>query len=186
MRAEVPLWTLILLAAIFLIFLFEMVVPLREFAFVPAQAFEKPWTFITSIFLHADFSHLFFNMFALFIFGLYLEPKVGRKTFLIIFILAGIAGNFGYMLTNSNPNIPGVGASGAIFGIIGALTAIAPLSLIFFGFAPMPMIVAAVLWGLTEFLGLFVPSNIARGAHLGGLFLGIAYGLYLRKTLSKT
>ncbi|MEK7829547.1 MAG: rhomboid family intramembrane serine protease, partial [Acidobacteriota bacterium] len=80
------------------------------------------WMFVTPIFLHADFSHLFFNMIALFFFGLSLESRVGRNNFLLIFFLSGIVGSFFYMFTADNPYIPALGASGSVFGLIGALS----------------------------------------------------------------
>ncbi len=156
-----------------------------DLMFTPADAYSKPWTFITSGFLHFDFRHLLFNMIALFFFGLYLESRVGRGHFLAAFFVAAVIGNVGYMVTAPNPFIPGLGASGAVYGVMGALAAIAPLAIVYVSFVPMPMVVAAAFWALSEFLGLFVPGNIARGAHLGGLFFGIAYGIYLRSQVSR-
>jgi membrane associated rhomboid family serine protease len=194
-RTYRPSWVFVLILLNIVVFLFEPKInglflnpqhPLAQtFEFIPSMAFERPWTFISSIFMHADLSHLFFNMFALFIFGSYLESRVGAGTFLFVYFLAGIFGNFGYMLTAFNPNIPGVGASGAIYGLIGTLAAVAPLAIVYMGFAPMPMIFVAVLYGITEFFGLFVPSGIARGAHLGGLIVGFLYGLYLRNGMRR-
>ncbi len=137
--------------------------------------------FLTSIFLHADFSHLFFNMFALFFFGLYLERAIGGRAFATLFLLSGLLGNLGYMVTSADPLIPAVGASGAIYGIVGALATLAPTMLIFiYGFIPVPMVLAAVLWALVDILGLFAPSGIAHGAHLGGMLVGAAFGIYVR------
>lgn len=156
------------------------------FSFTPAYAFDRPWTFITSMFLHADTSHLFFNMFALFVFGLPLERILGSQRFFVLYFLSGILGDIGYMVTASNPFIPAIGASGAIYGLMGTLAMLMPQLTVFIGgFFPMPMIFAVFFWTISEFLGLFAPSNIARGAHLAGLFLGIAYGLYLRRKESK-
>ena len=137
--------------------------------------------FLTSIFLHASFSHLLFNMFSLFFFGIYLEKMVGRAVFLVIFLLSGVAGSFGYLLTAVDPFGPGLGASGAVYGVMGALAVLAPRMMIFvYGFLPLPMIVAAALYALLDFAGLFVPSGVAHGAHLGGMFVGGIYGFYLR------
>lgn len=120
-------------------------------------------------------------MLALLIFGTFLEPRVTGRMYLLIFFLAGIVGNLGYMVTASSSTIPGLGASGAIYGVMGAVAVLEPFATVYLGFAPMPMIFAAFIWTLTEFLGLFVPGNIAHGAHLAGLFVGIAFGFYLRK-----
>ncbi len=156
------------------------------FAFIPAYALERPWTFVTSMFMHADLSHLFFNMFALFVFGLPLERILGSQRFFVLYFTAGILGSVGYMITSSDPFIPAIGASGAIYGLMGTLAIMMPELTVFVGgFVPMPMVFAVFFWTISEFLGLFVPSNIARGAHLAGLFLGIAYGFYLRKQQEK-
>lgn len=153
----------------------------RLFAFTPAFALKMPWTFITSIFLHADLTHLFFNMFAMLMFGLPLESRIGSNRFLIVFFAAGILGSIGYMLTSGDPMIPAVGMSGAIFGIMGTLAVLMPATMVFVGgFFPMPMIFAVVFWGISEFLGLFVPSGVAHGAHIFGLIIGVLYGFYLR------
>lgn len=118
-------------------------------------------------------------------FGIYLESRIKTRDFLLIFFLSGIAGNLGYLVTASNPMIPGIGASGAVYGIMGSLAILMPHAIVYIGYIPMPMIIAAFFWGITEFLGLFVPSGIAHGAHLGGLFFGIAYGLHLKSNLRK-
>ncbi|MCZ6613499.1 MAG: rhomboid family intramembrane serine protease [Thaumarchaeota archaeon] len=152
------------------------------FSFVPLLAFDMPWMFVTSIFLHADLSHLFFNMFSLLIFGIYLERMVGGRLFLILFFAAGIIGNVGYIVTSGNALVPAIGASGAIYGVMGTLAVLAPFLLIFvYGILPLPMIVAAGAFAVLDIMGLLVPSGIAHGAHLAGMIVGIGAGLYLRR-----
>ena len=150
-------------------------------AFIPIFALEAPWMFLTSIFLHSNFSHLLFNMFALFFFGMYLERIVGRQTFVIIFILSGIVGNLGHMITTPDPSIPAIGASGAVYGVMGALAVLVPFMLVFvYGMLPLPMVVVAILYAILDLVGIFSPSGIAHGAHLGGMFVGIVLALYLK------
>ena len=175
-------WTFVLLITCTVIFLLQQIVDLSGYYFTPSLVLQKPWIFITSMFLHADISHLFFNMFALFIFGLALENEIGSKHFLIIYFIAGIAGSVGYMITANNPTIPALGASGAIYGVMGSLSMLMPFMMVWaMGMVPLPMIVMAFVWTLMEFLGIFNPgSGIAHGAHLGGLFIGIVYGLILK------
>jgi len=177
-------WTFVLIIACVAVFLLQQtgIFDWQMFAFTPALALERPWTFVTSIFLHADFSHIFFNMFALFMFGMILESRVGPKHFIILFFLSGIAGSIGYMISASGSMIPAIGASGAIYGIIGALAVIVPFMMLWFlGGIPMPMVVAAVIWIAMEVFGMFSPSDIAHSAHLGGVVVGIIYGIYLRR-----
>jgi membrane associated rhomboid family serine protease len=138
--------------------------------------------FVSSIFLHASIDHIVFNMIALFFFGTYLERMVGPRLFLVIFFIAGIVGNFGYMLTAPGSIVPAIGASGAIYGIVGVLAVLTPLTLVYVYFiVPMPMVVFAALYAVLDFVGLFAPSDIAHGAHIGGLLVGVAFGIYLRQ-----
>lgn len=182
MQAARPKFTFIFILLILLFFIYQLASDTWiDLAFFPAFAFYEPWTFITSIFLHADFLHLFFNLFALFFFGIYLERIIGNRSFAALFIISGIVGNFGYLLTASNPYTPAIGASGAIYGIIGTLAVIAPFLLVYiYGFIPVPMALAAAIWALIDIAGLFVPTGVAHGAHLGGMVVGLIYGTYLR------
>jgi len=184
-----PKWTFILIATAVLGFVIQQATsPFWLYgAFFPAYIFQFPWSFITAIFLHSDFTHLFFNMFALFFFGIQLEKMIGRRRFLFIFFSSGIIGNIGYLLSASNPFTPAIGASGAVYGVMGTLATLAPFMLIFvFGMLPLPMILAAALWIIIDIAGLFAPSGIANGAHLGGMGVGIIFGLYLRLKYKKT
>ncbi len=174
--------TISLILLMTLIFLLQYPLNLLEhFSFIPEYAFSQPWRFITSIFLHANFFHLFYNMLALFFFGLYLEGLVGWKKHLMIFLVSGIFGNLLFLLTTFDPSIPAVGASGAIYGLIGALTALKPFAIVYVYFAPMPLIVMALLWALISFIGIFLPSNIAHAAHLSGMISGYVIGRMLKK-----
>lgn len=158
----------------------------NNFAFTPSLAFEKPWTFVTSMFLHANFTHILINMLVLFFLGMFLESKTGSVNFVIVFLLSGIFGSIGYMITASDPTIPAVGASGAIYGVLGALAVLTPFAVVYiWGLLPMPMIAVAVLWGILDFFGLFAPGDVAHGAHLGGLAVGLLYGFYLRTTVKR-
>lgn len=181
-------WTFVFIIACTIIFFLQIarIVADREFAFTPSLAFEQPWTFITSIFLHANFGHLLINMFVLFFLGLGLESRIGPMHFVILFLLSGIVGSIGYMITATNQEIPAVGASGAIYGVLGALAVLTPFAMVYiYGIIPMPMIAVAVIWGLLDFFGMFAPGDVAHGAHLGGLFVGVLYGFYLRATVKR-
>lgn len=158
---------------------------IQNLVFIPAYSLSRPWTFITSIFLHADITHILFNSLGLFFFGVYFEQRVSKYQYILIFLLAGIIGNVGYTLTTSDPTIPGLGASGAIYGILGTVAALDPLATVYMGFVPMPMIVAAFFWGFSEFIGLFTPSDVAHGAHIFGLFFGLIIGAYYRSKRKK-
>ncbi len=149
-----------------------------DLALVSASVLSRPWILITHMFAHASFEHLFFNMFALVFFGSVLEKIIGGKKFLMIYFLSGIIAGFG-TLPFYNASI---GASGAIFGIIGALGILRPMMPVYVNVAvPLPMIFAVALWAITDFIGIFAPSGVAVIAHLFGLGFGLVYGYFLRK-----
>ena len=170
---------LILVGLCIAAFITQTVVPgfTGQFALVSAQVLQRPWTLVTAIFLHGDVRHLIFNMFALALFGLILESIVGRKKFAAIFFAGGIFASIGSLFLYK----AAIGASGAIFAILGALAILRPRMQVWVSFVPMPMIVAAAVWAIGDFIGLFVPTGIANLAHLAGLGFGLASGLYLRR-----
>jgi len=159
------------------------------FYFDPSLALSEPWRFFTSIFLHGSFSHLFFNMFAFFLFGSILERNIGRIEFIKIFIAGGVIGSILYyltILTGVAPPIPALGASGGIYAILGALVILTPNLTIFLFFIPMKMKNAVFVWIIIEFLGVFnTMSGIASAAHLGGLFFGLGYAYLLKKKIQE-
>jgi membrane associated rhomboid family serine protease len=177
-----PRWTLIFIAISVFIYFIQIGSRIWIYlAFTPALAVTYPWTIMTAIFVHLDFNHLFFNMIALLVLGSLLERRIDNRLYVAIFILSGVVGNLGYYFTSSNPYSPVLGASGAIYGVIGVLAILEPFRLVYlYGLMPLPMIVAAILWALGDIMGLFVPSQIAHGVHLIGMFVGIIAGLYLR------
>lgn len=156
----------------------------RLFAFTPNLAFSQPWTFITAMFLHGGIVHLFFNMFTLYMFGPLLEYKIGPKKFLALYFATGILGNIGYMLLSPDQSIPGLGASGAIYGLLGALAVLEPnIGVYMFFFTPLPLWMAAIIWAGINFVGTVfdLAGGIGYSAHLAGLFAGAIYGHFERK-----
>ncbi|MCD6371753.1 MAG: rhomboid family intramembrane serine protease [Candidatus Aenigmarchaeota archaeon] len=180
-------WTSRILLVCIIVFVFQLTIEEFDllFSFIPAMAIKQPWRFITSIFMHADPAHLFLNMFALLTFGNYLELKIKPKKFLLVFFASGILGNLAYFLTSPTSSIPAVGASGAIFGIIGTLAILYPHLIVYFFYVPMPLVFAAFFWTLISIVGMFIPSQIAHQSHLAGLLFGMIYGYYLKKKASK-
>jgi hypothetical protein len=181
-----PPTTFILIAACVAVFVLQILLyPVIDiyFGFIPKYATARPWTFVTAIFLHGGFSHLFVNMFVLFMFGIFLENRIGRNIYLLIFFLAGIVGNISYMLITPNSTTIGLGASGAIYGLMGALVVLLPFMVVYiWGLVPMPLLFVAVLWALGDIFGLFTPAdNIGHEAHLAGLVIGLLFGFYLRQ-----
>jgi membrane associated rhomboid family serine protease len=165
-----------------------------NFSLLPEAITQQPWTIVTSMFLHADLyrdsGHLLFNMIALFFFGLYLERLVGEREFLKIYFLGGIFAGLAYLFTSfvfnvPRPDVPAVGASGAIFAVMGALVILRPKLLIFVYFVPMPLYIYAILyslWALAQMAGTAgALDGVAHNAHLGGLIIGLYFGLRLKR-----
>jgi len=137
------------------------------------------WRFVTSIFLHGSITHLLYNLVALLFFGIVLEKLIGSKKFLFIFLLSGIIAN----LIAINYYDSSLGASGAIYGLIGVITILAPFIMVWAFGLIMPISIAAVIWIIADILrslGAFGPTNIGSIAHLSGIAIGIIYGVYLR------
>lgn len=171
----------LLLAAIFLAFIAQNIDPAITTAFMFDPNSLRPWMFVTSMFLHANFIHIFFNAYALWMFGPILEKRLGFYKFMALFFLGGIAGSLGYyatILAGITPAYPALGASGAIYAVLGAMAVLTPeLVVLLFGIIPLTMAQAAVLWVVLEVAGTFnTSSGIASAAHLGGLILGFAWG----------
>lgn len=140
------------------------------------QSYYQPWRFLTSIFLHGGWMHLLYNLFALGLFGSILEKLIGGRKFLAIFFLAGIFAN----LVAVNFYASSLGASGAIYGVLGCLAFIRPGMAIWAFGLPMPMFIAVILWIAGSVIGIFVPSNVGDIAHLSGIVIGLLFGLVLR------
>lgn len=149
---------------------------------ISALAWERPWTFLTSIFAHGSIAHLLFNGYALALFGTILEERIGSRRFLMVFFGAGALSSmiepFFYPAT--------LGASGAIFGILGTLAVLDPMMTIYVYFVPVPLFVAAIGYAaldafgfITGFQTSFV-GRVANAGHLAGLAAGVIAGFALR------
>ncbi|MBR5131863.1 MAG: rhomboid family intramembrane serine protease [Alistipes sp.] len=157
---------------------------------VPSPFFEI-WQPVTYMFMHGDFSHLFFNMFALWMFGRGLEQELGTKRFLIYYLVCGIGAALVQLGTAqidimrlSEASIayqqylctPTVGASGAVFGLLLAFGMLHPNATIMLLIPPIPMKAKwfVVIYGLIELI--FGVSgrmdSVAHFAHIGGMFWG--------------
>jgi len=136
----------------------------QALAYWPPLTASEPWRMITSAFMHSPSSilHILFNMFSLFIFGPIIENLVGRGRFITLYLLAALGGSVGVLLLS--PGSVVVGASGAIFGLLGAFFVIQRR----LGGNSMQLLVVV---GLNLVLGFIVPG-VAWQAHLGGLIVG--------------
>jgi len=130
------------------------------------------WRLITAAFLHANILHIAFNMLALWWFGTPVEAFLGRARFLLLYLVSGLAGSAGALI--ASPNAVTVGASGAIFGVLGAALVLERQRLNVLGGSALTIIVINIVFTLT------VPG-ISIGGHLGGLAGGAAATLVLSR-----
>ena len=145
----------------------------------PDYVLQRPWTLLTYMFVHANFDHLFLNMIVLFFFGMELERRVGGTKFLEIYFLSGIVAALGQMMISGGSL---VGASGALYGVMGCLAIIAPeIRVLLFFIVPMSIRALVVLYALMDFLFMGASDNIAHMAHIVGLLVGLAFGQLMKK-----
>lgn len=173
---------LYLVAICVVVFILEGIFPIKDsLMLVSSYVLQRPWILITHMFVHENFGHLFYNMFALALFGTILEKIIGSRRFIILYFASGLVAALGSVMFYS----ASLGASGAIFGILGCLAVLRPKMTVYVSYVPMPMIIAAVVWIGGDLIGMFAPDQTAHAAHLFGVFLGIAVGLYYRKRFAE-
>jgi membrane associated rhomboid family serine protease len=129
------------------------------------------WRLVTSGFIHAGLTHLLFNMLSLWVLGSLVEPVVGRVRFLLIYFASLLIGSFGALV--AEPHLPTVGASGAIFGLLGAAIVVLRSR----GINPMES--GLVFWLGFNLLFTFTVSGISIGGHIGGLVGGTLAAIVL-------
>jgi len=145
----------------------------------PYVKYGETWRLLTSVFLHSGISHLIFNSIALLAFGNLIETVFGKRNFLVLYLCSGISGSA--LSVTFNPNTVSVGASGAIFGMLGGL-----IIYYFFMKKVNPDYAKNNLFGLglmlliNLFYGLS-SSRIDNWAHLGGLLGGMFCSFVLIK-----
>jgi len=138
----------------------------------------EPWRLVTNLFLHIGFLHLLANMWALFVLGRLAESLFGRWTYLSTYLLAGIGGSVARLLWN--PMVPSAGASGAIFGIAGAL-----IATFWVGKLPLPkenrryILVTLVAFAGFDLLYGVWKQGVDNAAHIGGFAIGLLLGMVL-------
>mgnify|MGYP006278384609 CR=1 FL=1 len=146
--------------------------------FGPALWEGEAWRLLTPVFLHADIFHLLFNCYALYVLGWMVEPVLGGKRFLWLYLFSGIFGSL--LSVNMSPHHVSVGASGAIFGVAGA--ALAGRFLVSGNLKNIfsePLSLLLILFvGYNVLIGLIQPS-VDNAAHIGGLIAGSIFGYYL-------
>jgi membrane associated rhomboid family serine protease len=144
-------------------------------------------SFFSFMFLHAGLLHLLGNMWSLYIFGDNVEERLGPIRYLAFYLLCGLASGIVHIVSNTHSQVPTIGASGAIAGIMGAYFILFPKSKIltlipfffFFHFVEIPAYFFLGIWFLIQFLSATASSGqiggIAWWAHIGGFVFGIIF-----------
>lgn len=173
-------WVQRLLIANVLVFFLQQTAPAvtAQLSFVPylPLILAHPWTVVTYMFVHGGLWHLGFNMLALYFFGPRVEQRLSSERFFVLYFLSGICGALLSFLFS--PNVPIIGASGAIFGVMYAYARFWPRDqVLLWGIVPIE-----VRWlvALSTLIALFgIGGGVAHFAHLGGFAGGYLYLLYL-------
>lgn len=170
--------TIYLLALISIVFVLQLASDgfTDFFVLEGSSVIYRPWTLVTSVFLHGGVQHFTSNFIALTLFGFALEGVVGKRRLLWVFLVAGIVASIASLFLYAST----LGASGAIFGLIGALTVLRPRMTVYAFGVPMPAVAASLFWAMLDIGGLFYPTDVANLGHLGGLAAGLAIGYALR------
>jgi len=197
-RRTFPMVTYVLIALNVLFFFVELNggdAFIQHWAFVPRRFLANPGsdlpTLFTSMFMHAGWLHLLGNMLYLWIFGDNVEDRFGHVKFIVFYLLSGIGATFAQMAFSSGSNVPNLGASGAIAGVLGAYIVLFPRGrvnvLMGRGVIPMPALVVIGFWIVLQFVsGVGSISNsaetggVAYMAHIGGFIAGVVLTFLFR------
>ncbi|MEX0932723.1 MAG: rhomboid family intramembrane serine protease [Candidatus Pacearchaeota archaeon] len=146
------------------------------------------WTFFTSMFMHGGVFHIFANMFSLIFVGSLVEKILGPKRYLGFYLISGLLAGLLFVFLSlifvADYNTYAVGASGALFGLVGLLVLLTPNLSVYLMFVPIPIKMKYAGPGILILLWIISGvANIGIGntAHLGGLLAGLSYGIYLKK-----
>lgn len=183
---QTPVVTKNLLIINGLAFLANMMLPLNLNAglglFYPASSHFEPYQLVTHMFMHGNFMHLLFNMYALWLFGRILEQTWGPQRFFVYFMITALGAACFYLFVKylgGSPDLarPVVGASGAVYGLLLGFGMLFPNAELMLIFLPIPIKAKyfVIGFGLIElFSGLSAGGggNIAHFAHLGGMLFG--------------
>lgn len=199
-----PLVTYILILLNSLVYLLELQGGedfVTKWAFIPSRFLANPigdfFTLFTSMFMHASLAHLGGNMLYLWIFGDNVEDRLGKLTYLLFYVVCGLAAIFAQMVFDVHSSIPNVGASGAIAGVLGAYIFMYPQEkitvLVGQRLTLMPALVVIGFWFVLQFASgistLYSSTGqeggVAYMAHVGGFLSGLVMAFMLSNFISK-
>jgi membrane associated rhomboid family serine protease len=202
-RRTAPIVTYALIALNLLFFFVELSggeAFIQQWSVVPRRLLANPagdvLTIFTSMFMHAGWLHLGGNMLYLWIFGDNVEDNFGHLKILVFYLLCGIAATFAQLAFSASSNVPNLGASGAIAGVLGAYILLFPRGqvrvLMGRGVIPMPALVVIGMWIVLQFvsgIGSITSTaetgGVAYMAHIGGFLAGLVLTFVLRSTATR-
>jgi membrane associated rhomboid family serine protease len=197
-RRTFPVVTYVLIALNVLFFFFELTAGdafIMQWAFVPSRFLANPagdfLTLFTAMFMHAGWLHLGGNMLYLWIFGDNVEDRFGHIQFTIFYLLCGLAATFAQLAFNMGSNVPNLGASGAIAGVLGAYILLFPQGKVSVlqgqRVIQVPALIVIGLWivlqlfsGVGSIAQTADTGGVAYMAHIGGFIAGFALTFLLR------
>lgn len=152
-------------------------------------------TLLSAMFMHGGFGHIAGNMLYLWIFGDNVEHRFGSLRFLIFYLVSGVVASFAQIAVDPNSVIPNLGASGAIWGVLGAYVVLYPRNkvnaVVFYHIVSIPAVFVIGLWAATQLFhgyGAIVSTSAQTGgvaylAHIGGLIVGVVMGYIVRRAI---
>lgn len=196
-----PIITYMLIASNILVFLLEMYLDSQghlewffyNFAMIPSLIVEREqlYALVTSMFMHGGILHIFSNMLYFYIFGNNVEDSMGSGRFLIFYIVCGLCASLAHIVMDPTSEIPTLGASGAIAGVLGAYMVLYPReridALLGYFFVRVPAVAVLLSWFVLQFfyavlsLGQTGQGGIAFFAHVGGFIAGMILIFIFRK-----
>ena len=189
---SVNTWIILINILCFVLFTFLLglgILSIDDIAIKPSNilAGKYLWTFLTSMFMHGGLFHLFANMLSLFFIGSLVHRIIGTKRYFYFYLIAGLFAGLFFVVSGlvfpSDINNYAVGASGALFGLVGLLILLTPNLPVYVMFIPIPIKMKYAGPGILVLLWFIsIAGNVPIGntAHLGGLLVGLVYGVYLR------
>jgi membrane associated rhomboid family serine protease len=192
LRKHFPIVTYVLIAINLLFFFLELAGGeefIMKWSFIPKRFLADPFanvpTLFTSMFMHVGWGHLIGNMVYLWIFGDNVEDSYGKVKYIVFYLVCGLAATFTQLFFTSTSDVPNLGASGAIAGVLGAYFFLYPQSqvsvLVGSRIAQMPALIVIGLWFVLQFvsgMGTLASTEdtggVAYMAHIGGFVAGLA------------
>jgi len=210
----VPVVTILIIALNLLVFVIQVMsgvdtrsivysygaIPSSLISFESRQPIHPVLTIFTSMFMHGGLFHLAFNMLYFWIFGNNIEERLGHLRFMLFYLFCGVVAAFSHTLASPGSNIPMIGASGAVSGMLGAYILLYPMAkvstIVFLGFyitvIKIPALIVIGFWAIIQVLsGLISQGTANQGgvaffAHVGGFVAGLfTIKLWLPRRLTK-